>query len=572
MIQKNYLLSSLLLNILLVTIIFNVKIEAQSLFNNGGHIISNSGSYVYVNGTVKNTSGTIDNEGTYYITGGVTNDNLSYIKGSGEIQLRRDWINYGTFSPDTSHVRFIGSNQNITGDTVTQFYNLSFENSGVKTLLISAEVVNYLNLNNLELAVEDDTIFVLNNNPSAILYDTTFSAEGFVSNNLTGRLYREQLAGFSYIYPMANQLPVYRFRSVETNQSANDGVFVGFINNDPANDGLTVLSSDICNVNSNFYHLISSSSGNTPGNVTINYLNSDGTYVGKANYTTQWDKVQNTSTGTNGNFNTMSTSSYNLWSNEPLVLANFTPVGTILGDSVICGVQTVLYTVNDTNTNYSYNWTVSNGLISSQNGNSVEVGFNSNNNGFITVSILDTITGCSSSNNDTIFVSIGQLPDTTIILSDTTLLTGDIVDVSNPGVNVDQWNWSVDGYNNTNQDFQYFFNDTGYYEVNLVVTNNSGCTDTSSVVIHVMEDLVLPNIFTPNGDGTNDFFKPISSGYDEYTLVIFNRWGQQLYSGDKASRGWDGKTISGKEAPEGDYFYIFTAGEIVHKGNLFLNR
>ena len=58
----------------------------------------------------------------------------------------------------------------------------------------------------------------------------------------------------------------------------------------------------------------------------------------------------------------------------------------------------------------------------------------------------------------------------------------------------------------------------------------------------------IPNAFTPNGDGDNDVFLPISSEIDQFTLRVFNKWGQLVFETDDINRGWNGKCNEGKEA------------------------
>lgn len=58
----------------------------------------------------------------------------------------------------------------------------------------------------------------------------------------------------------------------------------------------------------------------------------------------------------------------------------------------------------------------------------------------------------------------------------------------------------------------------------------------------------IPNAFTPNGDGDNDVFLPISSEIAHFTLRIFNKWGQVVFETDDVGRGWNGQCHEGKEA------------------------
>lgn len=105
----------------------------------------------------------------------------------------------------------------------------------------------------------------------------------------------------------------------------------------------------------------------------------------------------------------------------------------------------------------------------------------------------------------------------------------------------------------------------GEYPVELIVTNNFGCTDTFVQVVHVHEEFLIyvPNAFTPNGDGVNDFFK--AEGVDillrEFTMTIYNRWGDLVFETTNPKQGWDGKH-HGKDAPQGTYVYkIVTRSE-----------
>ena len=71
---------------------------------------------------------------------------------------------------------------------------------------------------------------------------------------------------------------------------------------------------------------------------------------------------------------------------------------------------------------------------------------------------------------------------------------------------------------------------------------------------------VLPNVFTPNGDGSNDVFEPKVTGLSlllSAKTVIFNRWGNILWDGDDPLIHWDGKSKqTNQDCPQGTYFYV----------------
>ena len=74
--------------------------------------------------------------------------------------------------------------------------------------------------------------------------------------------------------------------------------------------------------------------------------------------------------------------------------------------------------------------------------------------------------------------------------------------------------------------------------------DDNGCLDIDTIMINVIGELVIgvPTAFSPNGDGINDFWMPMYSGsgfLDSY--LIYNRWGQLVYQGDAASKGWNGE-------------------------------
>jgi len=103
--------------------------------------------------------------------------------------------------------------------------------------------------------------------------------------------------------------------------------------------------------------------------------------------------------------------------------------------------------------------------------------------------------------------------------------------------------------------------DEGQYTV--TITNPGGCESEKTVtVLWSGVPFVLPNAFSPNGDGLNDIFIPVRR-YDmvkKYHLMIFNRWGQQIFETQNIDQGWDG-TYQGKPSPYGTYVYkiIYTA-------------
>lgn len=93
-----------------------------------------------------------------------------------------------------------------------------------------------------------------------------------------------------------------------------------------------------------------------------------------------------------------------------------------------------------------------------------------------------------------------------------------------------------------------------------VVFTVEGPVDTavSQTVIQIKNVLEIPNVFTPNNDGLNDFFAVRTDGITEYSLKIFSRKGYLLTKLHGTSLVWDGKLPSGQKASPGIYYYILS--------------
>src|SRR5690606_11924070 len=89
--------------------------------------------------------------------------------------------------------------------------------------------------------------------------------------------------------------------------------------------------------------------------------------------------------------------------------------------------------------------------------------------------------------------------------------------------------------------------------------SKEGCYTTDSVEIFKDCYIDIPNSFTPNNDGENDYFLPrqlLSKSVTKFKMQIFNRWGQKVFETDKTDgRGWDGK-FNNTDQPLGVYVYI----------------
>jgi gliding motility-associated-like protein len=114
---------------------------------------------------------------------------------------------------------------------------------------------------------------------------------------------------------------------------------------------------------------------------------------------------------------------------------------------------------------------------------------------------------------------------------------------------------------------EYMYKIPNIYYPALVVTSEAGCVDSFKLDqgITVLPSLLeVPNVFSPDGDGTNDFFTVKFQSIKEFSLRVYDRAGKMVYKAEISDmytwKGWDGKVLdSEREATPGAYFYVIEA-------------
>ena len=193
--------------------------------------------------------------------------------------------------------------------------------------------------------------------------------------------------------------------------------------------------------------------------------------------------------------------------------------------------------------------------------------------------VLGVTTGCPSRlfNNS---IRIHPTPDASFTASTLNICTGDTIRFKARGLDSDvHYTWTPDN----------FFVDGNIYSalgtvyqqgyVKLTVTSVYGCTSADSLYITAKPccELFFPNVFSPNNDGHNDVFKPVTIGHHEVAnFRIVNRWGQTVFETKDEQHGWDG-TFNGRDQDVGTYYYyikyICTGNQYQEqKGELMLVR
>jgi gliding motility-associated-like protein len=124
--------------------------------------------------------------------------------------------------------------------------------------------------------------------------------------------------------------------------------------------------------------------------------------------------------------------------------------------------------------------------------------------------------------------------------------------------------WSGDGIisNNGVPRVTYSYRASGNYSVSLdVVHKPTGKLYEETKPIAIIDNIIVPNVFTPNGDGANDLFVIRANGINVLEVSIFSRSGAMVYSAKSPIIVWDGRNSSGSEMSEGIYYYILKSDD-----------
>jgi gliding motility-associated-like protein len=230
----------------------------------------------------------------------------------------------------------------------------------------------------------------------------------------------------------------------------------------------------------------------------------------------------------------------------------YNPPEIILEDSVfLCEGETFAITgyASTTQPPVNYMWTYPDGQIYSSDPFIVNVTLADAGN--YTLLATDNL-GCND--QKTVVLVVYANPDVTINGNDTIIMqTGELLDA---GRGFDYYLW------NTGENTQYIVAENeGWYWVTVATVH--GCLGMDSIYVEAAPDgeipdiiLWVPNAFTPDGDGINDTFfaVPSKDNITDFTMLIFNRWGAQLWEGHDITIGWDG-IYDGRLCPGDAYVY-----------------
>lgn len=232
---------------------------------------------------------------------------------------------------------------------------------------------------------------------------------------------------------------------------------------------------------------------------------------------------------------------------EPFVMEGApSPSPVIQGPEFSCGGQPAVLTTTETYASYSW----SNGSPDP----SITVG-----SGSYSVTVTNT-EGCSTT-SDPFVVTVGSAPQANYTVAPpspqgigTTAIFTDASTGNGSPLTDWAWEFGIPGQGSTTPSTSYTFDTPGTYNVTLTVTAADGCEDALTLPYVILaEEVIIPNVFTPNGDANNEYFVIENGQYYTNTLAIYNRWGQAVFDVKNYRNNWRAADV-----PDGTYYYVFT--------------
>lgn len=563
------------------TILFilnGISAFTQTVNNTGGFITAQSGSFTYVNGSISNNNSgnlAVNGNGTassaeLYVTQNVVND--ATINADGYIRLLGNWIDNSSFNSNIGTVFFEGGNQFLGGTSITPFFNLTLDGTGIKTQQVDKITKGTLDLKNLHLNTDLYGCYVTNPTLNAIIRTT-----GFVSSANGGFLARTTQNSGEYLFPTGSNANTsanvpgsgtFRYRPVELNPAnANLNVYsVRLANLDASQETYNRNSAEpiICDANPLFYHQINRISGTSPADVGVCFVAaSDGQWndLARWNITTNgiWQDIPTVNFTNIPGFTKSVATGWNNFADIPYILTNLSPP---------------IPTINTLNQNgcapfnVSLQTSVINGITYSwsSNGNILGTGSDINqlftNSGCYDITLTASVGNCSISTTELDLICVDNSPNASFTSSTNQYFGGsENVTFTNNSSGADYYLWEFG-----NETTSSLLNPTCLYSginENILVTlyaySDYGCVDSAYSVIGYQEETIfyVPNSFTPDQDEFNQTWGPVfTQGFDEFNfnVYVFNRWGELIWESHDAKGRWDGTYGSqGNDCQNGVY-------------------
>jgi gliding motility-associated-like protein len=235
-----------------------------------------------------------------------------------------------------------------------------------------------------------------------------------------------------------------------------------------------------------------------------------------------------------------------------------------VNDTAGCEDFTVQFTgLSDIGTQYTWDFGDGSG---SQTGTPVTHTYATPGQYDVTLTVM-TAMGCYSTITTNSFIDVYATPVAEFSFSPNEIYsTNPVVTFTNQSLGGETYAWDFihqypysGMYGDTLENTSFSYPDTGVYNVQLIVFNSFGCSDTVEHQLDIIPEYVLyaPNAFTPtNHDGINDMFMPKGLGIDpnNFQMSIYDRWGNRIFQTTDVNKGWDGRANGGKNIAQIDTY------------------
>lgn len=198
----------------------------------------------------------------------------------------------------------------------------------------------------------------------------------------------------------------------------------------------------------------------------------------------------------------------------------------------------------------------------------------------VTLTVINSA-GCQETFtiNNMITVHDFPIPDFSFGPQPATLTNPQICFTDLSGGNPATWSWDFDDPSDpatsSLQNPCFSYSDTGIFCPRLTVSNAFGCTSDTSYCLVISPEFTfyIPNAFSPNQDGINDFFSGTGMFFTDYEMFIFDRWGNQIFYTQDITRQWDGRANQGNKVAQQDvYVYVVKLKDIFDKEHKYIGH
>jgi len=248
---------------------------------------------------------------------------------------------------------------------------------------------------------------------------------------------------------------------------------------------------------------------------------------------------------------------------NPRPIINFTAPNTI-GCNPLCVNLQNTATISS-GSNASFLWNFGDGSTFDQSPNPNHCYANNSALSQLTFDVTLTVTsdsGCVSIYSKNNFITVNPIPIADFsVQPDTASINDPIISFTDLSLGENSWNWNFGDFTTSSMQtpLPHSYADTGKYLIALIVSNQYTCFNTAykTIFIEPFWSFFIPNAFSPDGNGNNDYFQGYGNGILEYEMMIFDRWGKLIYKTKDYNLPWDGGANNGKDIAQIDvYVYV----------------